>query len=205
MTILAVATANIVGAGNHACPDRGGSALRHALELEGRPAGGRILRVDLIDAFLQGVRVFESMAPELGRNAAWMNGRGAHAPFLVAAVEFDCEEDVCSLGTAIGGPRIVRGLFEIGVVEIDIGETMTRRGKLNEPATARDQWGDAVHKDKMAKVIGAELRLETVSGVAKGAGHDASIGDDKIEGLPGLHERIGGSANAGEGAEIEFE
>jgi hypothetical protein len=56
----------------------------------------------------------------------------------------------------------------------------------------------------MAKMIGSELGLESVSGLAEGAGHHAGVSDDEVERLAAFDQRIGADANAVERSEIEL-
>ena len=57
----------------------------------------------------------------------------------------------------------------------------------------------------MAEVIGAELGLEPVGGLAERAGHDAGVGDDEVELLAVGEERVGAGAHAGERGQIELD
>ena len=56
----------------------------------------------------------------------------------------------------------------------------------------------------MAQVIGAELGLKTVGGMAKRCGHYARIGDDHVEGFTLCEQFVGACAHAFEAGEIEF-
>ena len=57
----------------------------------------------------------------------------------------------------------------------------------------------------MAEVVGAELGLEPVGGLALWAGHDAGVGDDKIERLAVVDQRVGADAHAVQRREIKLD
>lgn len=68
---------------------------------------------------------------------------------------------------------------------------------------------DAVREDEVAEVVGAELALEAVGGGGVGAGHDAGVEHEHVDGeafgaLPG-GDGVGGGADGGEGVEVEEE
>src|SRR3546814_3681833 len=104
------------------------------------------------------------MAAELGVDAAGVQRRGADAAILVAAIELDGKEDVRGLGAAIGDPRIIVAAVEIGVAQIDVRETVPRRGEADQAAAVLDQRRDAVDESEVTQMIGAELRLEAIGG-----------------------------------------
>ncbi len=56
----------------------------------------------------------------------------------------------------------------------------------------------------MAEMVGAELRLEAVNGLAIRAGHHAGIGDDEVERLANVDKRIGADAHAVQRSEIQL-
>ena len=60
---------------------------------------------------------------------------------------------------------------------------MAGRRQIDQPRTRLHQRSDAVDQHEMAEMVGAELGLEPVGGLALWAGHDAGVGDDKIERL----------------------
>ena len=88
------------------------------------------------------------------------------------------------LRTAVGHERVVRRANEIGIVEINVGETVSRRRQVDHTGTRAKQRSDAVDEHKMSQVIGAELRLKTIGGVAERSGHHAGVGDDPVEDSP---------------------
>ena len=57
----------------------------------------------------------------------------------------------------------------------------------------------------MAEMVGPELRLEPVRGLAGWASHDSGVGDDKVERLAGVDKRIGAEANAVERRQVKLD
>ena len=74
------------------------------------------------------------MATELCPNYAGMHGGCPHTIFLVTPVEFHCEQNVGCLGAAIGAEFGIGRVLKIRVVQIDIGETVTRRRQIRPRA-----------------------------------------------------------------------
>src|SRR3546814_6764306 len=107
------------------------------------------------------------MAAELGVDAAGVQRRGADAAILVAAIELDGKEDVRGLGAAIGDPRIIVAAVEIGVAQIDVRETVPRRGEADQAAAVLDQRRDAVAESDVTPMLGSALRLDTIGGPAE--------------------------------------
>ena len=54
-------------------------------------------------------------------------------------------------------------------------------------------------------MVGAELGLEAVGGLALGAGHDAGVGDDHVERLAGRDQGVGAGADAGQRGQVELD
>ena len=130
----------------------------------------------------------------------------ARTPFaLVAPVELDREQDVGGLRAAIGAELGVGRALEIRIVQIDVGEAVAGRGQIDQPRARLQQRGDPVDEHEMAQVVGAELGLEAVGGLALRAGHDAGVGDDDIERLAGRHQRVGAGAHAGQRGQVELD
>ena len=94
-----------------------------------------------------------------------MHGRRPHPVALVAPVELDGEQDVGGLRAAIGAELGIGRALEIRIVEIDVGESVARRGQVDQARARLQQRGDAVDEDEMAQMVGAELGLETVGGL----------------------------------------
>src|ERR1700733_14102837 len=57
----------------------------------------------------------------------------------------------------------------------------------------------------MAEMVGAELGLEPICGLAIWAGHDAGVGNDEIERLAVVDERVGTDPHAVERREIKLD
>jgi hypothetical protein len=121
------------------------------------------------------------MPREFGHDAAGMYGCGAHVAVTMTAIKLHCEKDVRGLRTPVCPAGIVRGRRKVGIIQVDIAETMPRGRKVDQASAVLDQLRDAVHKDKVAQVIGAELRFETILGLPERSRHHAGICDDHIE------------------------
>ena len=81
---------------------------------------------------------------------------------------------------------------------------MAGRRQIDQPRTRLHQRSDAVDQDEMAEMVGAELGLEPVRGLAKRRRHDAGVGDDEVERPAVVDQRIRASANACRRGEIEL-
>ena len=123
---------------------------------------------------------------------------------LMAAVELDSEQDVGGLRATVSRPRIIGHALEIRIVEIDVGIAMAGRRQIDQPRARLHQRSDAVDQHEMAEVVGPELGLEPVGGLAEWRRHDAGVGDDKIERPAVGEERVGAGAHARERGEIEL-
>src|ERR1700735_3477679 len=111
-----------------------------------------------------------------GCTAAARAHRGRPAVF-----EGNCEKDVRCFGPPIRNERLVGCSLKVGILEVHIGEAMTRGREADQPPTCTDKRSNPVDQYKVAQVIGAELRLEGVSRTAKGSGHHTCIGDNSVE------------------------
>jgi hypothetical protein len=118
---------------------------------------------------------------------------------------FDREQDVGGLGAAVGDHRIIRRALEIGIVEIDVRIAVAGGGDVHEPPARRDQCRDTIDQHEMAEMIGAELRLETFRGVAKGRSHNACIGDHGVERPAIGNKRVCAGADALKRGEIQLD
>lgn len=125
VAVFAVSPADVVCGRHDRRPHRGRGSLRDGLPVERRR--GRTLA---------GVRRCDQRLDGLGLDRARMDRRGPDAVELVAAVELDREKNIGRLGTAIGCQRVIGRPLEIGIVEIDVGTTMTCR-RDNDEAPAR--------------------------------------------------------------------
>jgi len=62
------------------------------------------------------------MAVQLRLDASGMYGRGAYAITSMTPVESNGEEDIRSLGPAVGEPWVVRCPLKVGIFKVDVGE-----------------------------------------------------------------------------------
>ena len=81
-------------------------------------------------------------------------------------VELDGEQDVGGLGAAVGAELGIGRVLEVRVLEIDVGEAVARRGQVDQARAGLQQRRDAVDQHEVAEVVGAELGLEAVGGLA---------------------------------------
>src|ERR1700756_3033208 len=121
------------------------------------------------------------MTAEFGVDASRVDRYRTDAAPAMPLVEGNREKYVGCLGPAVRDERIVSRALEIGVVEVHISETMPGRCEVDQPSAGADQRGYAIYQNKMAEVVGAELRLKTVHGVPKWSGHDSSYANDNFE------------------------
>src|SRR5271170_5388025 len=142
MAILAIVAPDLVRLVDRGRPHGRRCALRDGLEPEVRLARGAMGGVDPLDQRLG--HLARQMAGKLGLNAARMDGRRADAARLVAAVEFDREQDIGRLRTAVAYPRVIRRAVEIRIVEVDVGKTMAGRGQVDQPRPRLHQARDPV-------------------------------------------------------------
>ena len=77
--------------------------------------------------------------------------------------------------------------------------------QIDEAGTGLEQRHDAVDEDEMAEMVGAELQLEAIGGEAFRRRHHAGIGNDEIEFLALLHQRIGRRPYAAERRQIQLD
>ena len=124
-------------------PDRGRCALRDSFPAEGRGARSRIGCVYTIDQLFYGLGA--QVTAKLGLDAAGMHGRGPHAVRLVPPVELDGEQDVGGLRAAIGPELSIGRVLEVRIVEVNVGEPMTRRGQVDQARAGLQQRDDAVN------------------------------------------------------------
>src|SRR4029077_6563384 len=92
---------------------------------------------------------------------------------------------------AVGNPWVVRSALEVGVLKIDAGVTVSCGGEVDQPSPWSKKRRNPVHQDEVAEMICAELRFESIFGMTEWCRHDTSIGNDHIEGLALLQQRIG--------------
>ena len=81
---------------------------------------------------------------------------------------------------------------------------MTGRGHVNQAPSPPNKRRNPVDQDKVAQVIRAELRFESIGCVAERCGHHAGIGDDYVERFRLRQEPIGAGTHAFQVGKIEF-
>jgi hypothetical protein len=152
------------------------------------------LLISLFDEllYLAGIHV----ASQFGLYHSRMHSRSAHALIPVPSVEGDREEDIRCLRSAICYPRVIRHPLKVGIVEVDIEITVTQRGEVDQPSAFADQRYYPIDQDKMSKVIGAELRLKAVRGMAKWCGDHSGISNDHVKGLTAGEQFTGAVTHA---------
>ena len=160
------------------------------------------LLVYLIDDGLHTVRI--GVTAELRLYASRMHGGSAHAALLVPLVESNGKKDISRLRSTISDERVIGCPLKVGILQIDIGVTVTRRSQVNQPASRADKTRNPVNENKVAQMIGPELRLKTSRRFAKRRGHDAGVGDNDIEGVASCHQLIGAGTHALEIGEVEL-
>src|ERR1700733_5635981 len=136
VAILAITAADLVSRSNYGCPNRSCRSLRNRLPLEGSLALCCKLLIHLIDHRLYAARI--QMAAQLGVDASRMYGRGAYPTLPMAPVESNREEDVCCLRAAVSDERLVRRPFEVGILEIDVGEAVACGRQVDQPSSCAD-------------------------------------------------------------------
>src|ERR1700757_1189619 len=131
------------------------------------------------------------MPSKFGPDASGMDGSGSNLPVAMARVERNCKKDVGCLRAAIGNPWVVRSALEVGVFKIDVGVAVPRGCEIDQPSSGPEKRRYPVDQDEVAEVIRAELCLESIFGMTEWCRHDASVGNDHIERLALLEQRIG--------------
>jgi hypothetical protein len=85
----------------------------------------------------------------------------------MALVKRRREEDIRRLRPVVSNEGIVRRALKVEILEVDIGEAVTRGRQVDQPSSCADQRRDAVDEDKVAQVIGAELRFIAIGRTAE--------------------------------------
>jgi hypothetical protein len=132
-----------------------------------------------------------------------MHSRGAYAAPAMTFVKSHGEEDVCRLRSAIRDEGLIGRPLKIGILEIDIGEAVTRGSQIDQPSFLADERRNPIDKNKVSQVISAELRLKAVRRMAKRCGHYSRIGDDHVEGFTFCEQSIGAGSHALKIGQIE--
>src|SRR5262249_32264841 len=112
---------------------RGRGSLRNGLPLEWSLTFRLQLLIDLVHQVLNLARA--RIAGQLGLYCSRMHCRSAHPAIPMPSIEGNGEEDVRRLRSAISDHGIVGRPLKIGIFEVDIGNAVTRRRKINHPST----------------------------------------------------------------------
>jgi hypothetical protein len=202
VAVLAILSADLVSRSNYSGPHRSCGSLRNSLQLEGCFALGRKLLIHLLDRLLDvdGVQ----MAIQLRLNASWMYRRSAYAIPSMTPVESNGEEDIRSLGPAVGNERFIGRPHKVGIFKVDVGEAVPGRREIDQTPSLADKWRDTVDEHEVPQMIGAELHFKAVRRMEKRRGHHSCVSDDHVEGFTLCEECIGAASNALKIGEIEL-
>src|ERR1700757_3279258 len=137
MAVLAILPADFISRSNYCRPHRSCGSLRNSLQLEGCFALGRKLLIHLLDRLLDvdGVQ----MKVQLRLDASRMYRRGAYAITSMTPVESNGEEDIRSLGPAVGNEGFIRRPHKVGIFKVDVGEAVPGRREANQTASLADK------------------------------------------------------------------
>src|SRR5580658_9187026 len=111
------------------------------------------------------------MATQFSVNDSRMHRGCTYAAIPVTFVECDRKEDVRSFGSSVGNEGLIGRVLKVGILEVDIGIAVTARRKIDQPPARTNERRNPVDQDKVAQVIGTELRFEAIAGAAQGRGH----------------------------------
>src|SRR6266852_1932823 len=181
VAVLAISASDF-GSGSHDSGPYGScGSPRNGLQLEGRLTLCRELLIHEFDHLFYMASV--QVATQFGLNTSRMHGRSAHATIPVPFVEGNGKKNVGRLRAAIRDERFVGRPLKVGIFEVDVRKTVPCGRQVDQPSPCADKRPNPVHQDKMAQMIGAELRFKAVRGMAKRCGHHSRISDDHVEGL----------------------
>ena len=113
------------------------------------------------------------------------DARLPHAPRAIPMLPSKATEkkNVRRRQSAIRNKGLVRSLYEVGILQVDVGETMPRRRKVDQPPTGADK-GYPVDQDKVAQVISTELRLSPSAVWPKGVAITPALAMTTSNGSP---------------------
>src|SRR5258708_23438572 len=115
----------------------------------------------------------------------------AYAIPSMTPVKSDGEEDIRSLGPAVGDPLVVRCPHKVGIFEVDVGEAVPGRREVDQTPSLADKWRDTVDEYEVPQMIGAELHFKAVRRMTKWRGHHSCISDDYVEGFTLFEQSFG--------------
>src|ERR1700720_1272017 len=73
----------------------------------------------------------------------------ARMPFPMTPVKSDGEEDLRSLGPAVGDPWVVRCSHKVGIFEVDVGEAVPGRREVDQTPSLADKRRDTVDENEV--------------------------------------------------------
>src|SRR5712664_3769725 len=201
MAVLAILSADLISRSNYSGPYRSCRSLRNSLQLEGCFALGRKPLIHLLDHLLDvdGVQ----MAVQLRLDASWMYRRGAYAIPSMTPVESNGEEDIRSLGPAVGNERFIGRPHKVGIFKVDVGEAVPGRREIDQTPSFADKWLYTVDEHEVPQMIGAELHFKAVRRMTKRRGHHSCISDDHVEGFTLFDQSFDASSHALQTGEIK--
>src|SRR6202040_1635881 len=120
----------------------------------------------------------------------------ARMPFPMTPVKSDGEEDLRSLGPAVGDPWVVRCSHKVGIFKVDVGEAVPGRREIDQTPSLADKRRDTVDEHEVPQMIGAKLHFKAVRRMEKRRGHHSCISDDHIERFTLFEQSFGASAHA---------
>ena len=135
VAILAIPAADLLGGSNDTGPHRSCGSLRNGLPLKGRLTPCCKLLIHLVDHLLD--MAWVHVATKLGPYASRMHGCSAYATLPVPLVEGNGKKDVRCFRTAICNEEVIGRPFKVGILEVDVGEAVTRRRQIDQPSSAR--------------------------------------------------------------------
>ena len=150
------------------------------------------------------------MAIQGGLDDARMNGVGGDVGRLIAMVELISEDDVGPFALPIPLPVVVVsgvGHGEIGVV--NEGLKLMASTSQSDDADRGGLCGLLQDGEKelseieVTHVIGPQLHFNAILCRGEGAGHDARVEDEQVEGVIRCNELLGEALNVGQRAEVQ--
>src|ERR1700730_6270800 len=134
-----------------------------------------------------------------------MYRRRAYAIPSMTPVKRNGEEDIRSLGPAVGNEGFISRPLKVGIVEIHIRKAVPGRRKIDQSSAFAEKSCNAVHQNEVPQVIGAELHLEPIGSVAKGCGHNSGVSDNRVEGFAFREQSIGAGTHVLKAGQIELD
>ena len=131
------------------------------------------------------------------------DGRDGRPSALEALCQAAHEEQIGELALAVGPPCAVLALTH-EVFEVDATHAMSLRRHRDDASLGSNRLEQPPGEREVPQVIGAELHLEAVGGVAARDGHDPGVVDEHVETVGvGLPPQPGELIDRGQVGEIE--